>query len=80
MTTREAGADASEQAASMLTITRGSATEEELAVLIAVISEAYASEAADAVADEPTVSAWSRTQRPLRRPLRRDIPWGRFSG
>ncbi|MCS3443588.1 acyl-CoA carboxylase subunit epsilon [Microbacterium phyllosphaerae] len=61
-------------------ITRGSATEEELAALIAVVSDAYAQETADAVADEPRVSAWTRTQRPLRRPLRRDIPWGRFSG
>lgn len=60
----------------MLDITRGAATEEELAALIAVISEAYATEAAAAVADEPSVSAWTRTQRPLRRPLRRDIPWG----
>ncbi|GAA1209099.1 acyl-CoA carboxylase epsilon subunit [Microbacterium maritypicum] len=66
--------------APMLDITRGAATEEELAALIAVISEAYAMEAAAAVADEPSVSAWTRTQRPLRRPLRRDIPWGRFSG
>ena len=64
----------------MLEITRGTATEEELAALIAVISDAYAAEAADAVAEEPVVSAWSRTQRPLRRPLRRDIPWGRFAG
>lgn len=63
-----------------LEITRGTATEEELAALIAVISDAYATEAADAVADEPRVSAWSRTQRGLREPLRRDIPWGRFSG
>ena len=63
-----------------LEITQGSATEEELAALIAVISDAYASEAADAVADEPRVSAWTRTQRPLRTPLRRDIPWGRYSG
>lgn len=63
-----------------LEITRGTATEEELAALIAVISDAYATEAADAVAEEPRVSAWSRTQRALRRPLRRDIPWGRFSG
>ncbi|KQQ66314.1 hypothetical protein ASF63_10375 [Microbacterium sp. Leaf320] len=61
-------------------ITRGSATEEELAALIAVVSDAYAQESADAVADVPRVSAWTRTQRPLRRPLRRDIPWGRFSG
>lgn len=61
-------------------ITRGSATDEELAALIAVVSDAYAQESADAVADEPVVSAWTRTQRPMRAPLRRDIPWGRFSG
>ncbi|MEV4738148.1 MULTISPECIES: acyl-CoA carboxylase subunit epsilon [unclassified Microbacterium] len=61
-------------------ITRGSATEEELAALIAVVSDAYAQEAAEAVAEEPIVSAWARTQRPMRRPLRRDIPWGRFAG
>ena len=69
-----------DQEAPMLDITRGAATEEELAALIAVISEAYATEAAAAVADVPVVSAWTRTQRPLRAPLRRDIPWGRFSG
>ena len=61
-------------------ITRGTATEEELAALIAVVSDAYAREEAAAVAAEPRVSAWSRTQRALRRPLRRDIPWGRYSG
>ncbi|WP_309102470.1 acyl-CoA carboxylase subunit epsilon [Microbacterium sp.] len=61
-------------------IFRGSATEEELAALIAVISDAYEGEAADAVAEEPHVSAWIRTQRPMRAPLRRDIPWGRFAG
>ncbi|MBO0981082.1 acyl-CoA carboxylase subunit epsilon [Microbacterium sp. SD291] len=61
-------------------IVRGTATEEELAALIAVVSDAYAREAADAVAEEPHVSAWMRTQRALRRPLRRDIPWGRYSG
>jgi hypothetical protein len=61
-------------------IKRGSATDEELAALIAVVSDAYAQESADAVADEPVVSAWTRTQRPMRTPLRRDIPWGRFSG
>jgi ribulose 1,5-bisphosphate carboxylase large subunit-like protein len=63
-----------------LEITRGTATDEELAALIAVISDAYATEAAEAVAEEPRVSAWTRTQRTLRTPLRRDIPWGRFSG
>ena len=61
-------------------IVRGGADEEELAALIAVVTDAYEREAADAVADEPRVSAWRRNQRPLRRPLRRDIPWGRFSG
>lgn len=64
----------------LIEITRGSASEEELAALIAVVSDAYAQEAADAVAEEPQVSAWTRTQRSLRAPLRRDIPWGRFSG
>lgn len=80
MTTQNTPDDASATDTPMLEITRGAATEEELAALIAVISEAYATEAAAAVADEPSVSAWTRTQRPLRRPLRRDIPWGRFSG
>ena len=61
-------------------ITRGTATEEELAALIAVVSDAYASESSEAVAPEPQISAWMRTQRPLRTPLRRDIPWGRYSG
>lgn len=61
-------------------ILRGTATEEELAALIAVVSDAYAQEEASAVAAERRPSAWQRTQRPLRRPLRRDIPWGRFSG
>ncbi|UTT54206.1 acyl-CoA carboxylase epsilon subunit [Microbacterium maritypicum] len=80
MTAQNAQDGTSAPEAPMLDITRGAATEEELAALIAVISEAYATEAAAAVADEPSVSAWTRTQRPLRRPLRRDIPWGRFSG
>jgi len=63
-----------------LEITRGTASEEELAALIAVITDAYATESADAVAEDPVVSAWTRTQRALRAPLRRDIPWGRYSG
>jgi hypothetical protein len=61
-------------------ILRGAATEEELAALIAVVSDAYSQEEAGATAAETRVSAWQRTQRPIRRPLRRDIPWGRFSG
>ncbi|WP_309129131.1 acyl-CoA carboxylase subunit epsilon [Microbacterium sp.] len=61
-------------------IVRGTPSEEELAALIAVVSEAYVREAQDAVAEEPRVSVWQRTQRTMRAPLRRDIPWGRFSG
>lgn len=80
MTAQDAAAEGTAAAPPMLEITRGTATEEELAALIAVIGDAYATEQAEATADEPRVSAWERTQRPLRRPLRRDIPWGRFSG
>jgi hypothetical protein len=69
-----------EQPAPGLRVVRGTANEEELAALIAVVTDAYEREAADAVAEEPSVSAWQRTQRPMRKPLRRDIPWGRFSG
>ena len=61
-------------------IVRGTADEEELAALMAVVTDSYTQETEDAVAEEPHLSAWQRTQRPLRTPLRRDIPWGRFSG
>lgn len=61
-------------------LVRGNATEEELAALIAVLSDAYTDEEVNAVASTPHVSAWERTQRSLRTPLRRDVPWGRFSG
>lgn len=69
-----------EQRAPGVKIVRGTADEEELAALIAVVTDAYEREAAGAVAEAPSVSAWQRTQRSLRTPLRRDIPWGRFSG
>lgn len=61
-------------------VVRGNPTEEELAALIAVVSDAYLGEAETAVAEEPHVSAWQRTQRGIRTPLRRDIPWGRYAG
>ncbi|WP_300268592.1 acyl-CoA carboxylase subunit epsilon [Microbacterium sp.] len=63
-----------------LKIVRGTANEEELAALIAVVTDAYTRESETAVAEEPHVSGWQRTQRPLRKPLRRDIPWGRYAG
>ncbi|QMU98539.1 acyl-CoA carboxylase subunit epsilon [Microbacterium esteraromaticum] len=61
-------------------IVRGNPTEEELAALMAVVAEAYSHESAEAVAEVPRVSAWQLTRRGIRRPLRRDIPWGRYSG
>lgn len=78
--TGQSDAGSSDRKPPTIEITRGSATDEELAALIAVVSDAYAQESAEAVADEPVASAWTRTQRSLRSPLRRDIPWGRFSG
>ena len=80
MTSHTASEESTAERPPTIEITRGTATEEELAALIAVVSDAYAQEAADAVVDEPSVSAWMRTRRPMRTPLRRDIPWGRFSG
>ncbi|HEX5857770.1 MAG TPA: acyl-CoA carboxylase subunit epsilon [Microbacterium sp.] len=62
-------------------VRRGSPSDEELAALMAVVSEAYEREAAGAVApDSAGVSAWTRTQRRLRGPLPRGIAWGRFIG
>ena len=63
-----------------LRIVRGTSDEEELAALIAVVTDSYERESEEAVVEEPSVSVWQRTQRPVRKPLRRDIPWGRFSG
>lgn len=62
-------------------VLRGTASGEELAALIAVVTEAYAEESAAATADDsPTRSAWSLSQRALRTPLRRELGWGRFGG
>lgn len=80
MSGQEPPVDGAAPAPVMLEVIRGAATEEELAALIAVLGDAYANEQAEATVEEPRVSAWTRTQRPLRRPLRRDIPWGRFAG
>ena len=70
--------DASREAVT-IDVLRGTPTEAELAALIAVVSEAYATEAAEAVAeDAPRRTAWELSQRALRQPLRRDLGWGRF--
>lgn len=58
---------------------RGFPTGDELAALIAVVTEAYAEESAGATADDAGGrSGWSLSQRGLRTPLRRDLGWGRF--
>ena len=57
-------------------VRRGTATEAELAALIAVVSESYAREAAAAIAEEASIrTAWTVSQRALREPLRRDLGW-----
>jgi len=62
-------------------VRRGDPTPEELAALMAVVSESYAREAAAAVVEETAErSAWSVSQRGLRSPLPRDVGWGRFIG
>lgn len=72
-------ADEATREAVTIDVRRGTPTEAELAALIAVVSEAYATEAAEAVADDaPRRTAWELSQRALREPLRRDLGWGRF--
>lgn len=58
-----------------LEILRGAATPEEVAAVVAVVTEHYAIEHAEAVADEPRRSAWALSQRGLREPLRREAGW-----
>lgn len=59
-------------------VTRGNPTEDELAAVVAVVSEVYTQEAASATVDDrPTNNAWTHSRR-LRRYNRR--PWGRFAG
>ncbi len=62
-------------------LVRGSATDEELAAVVVVVSEAYAAEEADAVAPETvTRSRWELSARGLRRPLDRHAGWHGFTG
>jgi len=57
-------------------VRRGNPTDEELAALLAVLSEAYQTELDEATAPSETPrSAWELTQRGLRTPLRRDLGW-----
>ena len=62
-------------------VRRGAPTADELAAMIAVVTEAYAEETAAATADDEAMrSGWSLSQRSLRAPVRRDLGWGRFTG
>lgn len=74
-------ADAPEPDGLAVEVRRGEPTAEELAALIAVVSESYAGEVSAAIVDDtPATTPWSRSQRALRAPLRRDVAWGRFAG
>lgn len=73
--------DAADDVGITVEVLRGQPTEEELAALIAVVTEAYDREASAALADDEVVrSAWSVSARSLRPPLRRDVRWGQFAG
>ena len=60
-------------------VLRGSPDEQELAALLAVVTEAYTREADAVVEDDTGSSAWAQSARGLRRPLERGLPWGRSS-
>lgn len=63
-------------------VRRGDPTPEELAAVLAVVTETYEREAATTIVeeDQAPASAWSISARALREPLRRDVGWGRFRG
>lgn len=77
MSIADDGADTAGQSVT-IDVLRGTPTEEELAALIAVVSEAYTGEAAEAVADDRVArNGWELSQRSLRQPLNRDLGWSR---
>jgi len=62
-------------------VVRGTPTEDELAALIAVVTEEYSCQEATATAsDRPARSAWELSARGLRTPLRRELGWRGFAG
>ena len=74
-------ADATASASIRVDIRRGDPSPEELAAVVAVVTEAYDAEASASLAEpEPRASAWQVSARSLRTPLRREIGWGRFGG
>ena len=59
----------------------GSPTPEELAAVIAVVSEAYSGEAKRAVTeDKGPTSAWARSAHAMRQRPAQGSVWGRFEG
>lgn len=73
--------DGDDAAALSIEVLRGTPTAEELAGLLAVVSEAYAGEAAGAVADDSSgPSGWALSARNLRPALRRELGWSAFGG
>lgn len=57
-------------------VLRGDPTPEELAAVVAVVSDAYRREAEGALAEPaPHASAWQVSARGLRTPLDRDLGW-----
>ncbi len=74
------GTDAGRPEPLRIEVLRGSTTPEELAAVIAVVTESYDREAASALAQDPAPSAWARSARGVRGPLRRDVRWGRWAG
>jgi hypothetical protein len=77
---RTTDADAADDPHVGVAVVGGTPTAEELAALIAVVNEAYAGEAAAAVAEDVQRSAWSISQRGLGRPIPREFGWRGFSG
>ncbi len=71
--------DAAEHAPLRIDVQRGQPTPEELAAVIAVVSEAYEREAASETVDDDAAaqSAWDLSARALRAPLRRELGWRR---
>jgi hypothetical protein len=76
------GGDGADAAAASLRIVSGDPTPAELAAVTAVLTAALEEMADDAAGDvAPVVSAWQRSQRPVRGPVPRGRgTWRGFSG
>jgi len=61
-------------------VVRGAPTEEELAAVIAVVSEAYTREEEAATVADESLNVWEVSARHLRKPLRRELGWRNYTG